>query len=145
MKKFMLFLILWTSTFSIVNANPFSENPDRYALINRSEITDVFVDKTSIRVIRYDPPYYIIEADSIFAYYDKRAIDRAIERYFYNMKLKTIKSQTLYFIGYDEMGNEMERVPRTEVKLEEEKKGTVGWAVGDYIFAETYGKPFSRW
>lgn len=103
----------------------------------------VYLDKSSVNVIRYDPPYYII--DGVFVYIDY-SIDRAgliTERYFYDMKLNTIKRQQRKIDFYDLQGNFLsaEEYPDRSPELLEGYSN--GWQLANYLFSLAYEKPFS--
>lgn len=89
-KKLILLLIVFLVPFHI-NANIF-ENNNNYIKVSTSFTGSDYLDKNTINVIRYDPPFYIIECD-IYGYnyaYDNYRYSYHKMQFFYNYDAKTM-------------------------------------------------------
>ena len=99
MKKLFLLLTIFslftTSAFAI-SLDELRNSPDRYKLVYADSTTDKYVEIPSINVIRYNPPYYTINATSYNVSYDKNLIIKHDEIFFYNYN-RSVNSLRLKF------------------------------------------------
>lgn len=91
----------------------FFDDSPRYLQVGHDDLTESYLDMNSIQVIRYDPPFYIIQATVVTYDYTTNAAAGYENRFFYNFKSQTVKAQTLSTLLYDEKG-----LPTTQVILE---------------------------
>lgn len=98
MRKIFFILCILFSFPSICLANYFDDNSERYFCYQNDERFKSYLDKKSITSIRYDPPYYSIDANIITFDYMNGIGALSRERYFYNYDTKEIrvKTQNLY-------------------------------------------------
>lgn len=87
-KKLILAFICIISISSISNAT-------NYVQIGASSQEELYVDKDSINVVRYQPPYYVIDTSSMVQSYSKGNEVYANLRFFYNYDTKEMKFQVL--------------------------------------------------
>lgn len=77
MKRFLMLALVFISLFSISSAISLEEihsNPARYQHVHSGELSDEYIDNTSINIVRNNPPYYIINADAYAIYYNTNTI-----------------------------------------------------------------------
>ena len=145
MKKiFLLFLIL-LSGIANASADQYSDNPSRYVQTIRSDRYVAYIDKDALRVLRYDPPYYVLEADTVYVLYELNQMMRTKERFFYNMDAGTMKSIPMHFTMYDENGKILSDEDSNQVQATVWKPREQGWYIADHVFMLEYNLPFTVW
>lgn len=143
MKRWIIFFCLLWIGITNVSADQFSDEPSRYVKTIRSDRYVGYIDKNTLQVLRYDPPYYIIEADIVYILYDRNQIMRTKERNFYDMKTGTMRTLPTYFTMYDMEGNKLRSFDSERTKPVTWKQGEHGWYITDHLFLIEYGKPFT--
>lgn len=143
MKKILLTLFISLGITIPCFANFLSDNPGQYQKIDRTPKATVYVDKDSVSVIRYEPPYYVIQANTFFVQYDQGIIKRCTDRYFYDYKNQTIQRQVLDAYTYNEDGS-IANHTGDNVPLMLMQSHTVGWDIANYIFFKSYNTFFSN-
>ena len=99
MKKLFLLLTIF-SLFSMsafaISLDELRNSPDRYKLVYVDSTTDKYIEIPSINVIRYNPPYYTINATTYNVSYDQNLIIKHEEVFFYNYN-RSVNSLRLKF------------------------------------------------
>lgn len=108
MKKFLMtvfsicaVLVIGTvSSCFAIDVNEFKANPDRYIYYGGAGTgTGMYIDKESINVHQYNPPYYIIAFKTLsyfnngmygYRHHESVSYRKNIERYFYNYDTKAM-------------------------------------------------------
>lgn len=87
MKKLLLLLTIF-SLFSIsafaVSLDELRNTPERYKLVISNPRTDQYVEIPSINVVRYSPPYYVINSRTYIVRYENNVITAIDMTYFYD-------------------------------------------------------------
>lgn len=111
MKKLFLLLTIF-SLFSIsafaVSLDELRNSPERYKHIYADQTIDEYIEIPSINVIRYNPPYYTINATTYNISYDKNLIIKHDEVFFYNYN-RSINSLRLKFSTTDAIVAELKK------------------------------------
>lgn len=87
MKRIFILAVLFMSLFSMASAislNELRNNPGRYQHVFAGPSEDEYVDISSVNVVRYNPPYYIINAKAYAVYYDTNTITLYDNSYYLN-------------------------------------------------------------
>ena len=79
-----IILILIPLTSHAVSLNDIHNNPNQYTLVYSDEKIEEYVDTNSIKAIRYAPPYYVINANTLLVSYQHNIIMQTDETFFYN-------------------------------------------------------------
>ena len=69
-KLILAFFTLCIMAFSVCSASFLDDNPTRYVKLDATPKSTVYVDTSSINVIRYEPPYYVIQFNDYFFNYE---------------------------------------------------------------------------
>ena len=143
MKKILISLFLFLITAIPCFANFLSDNPNRYQKLDSTPKATVYVDNDSVSVVRYEPPYYIIQVNDFFVQYDQGIIKRCTDRYFYDYKKQSIQRQVLDAYTFNDDGSVREHTGDT-TPLMAIPSHTIGWDIANYIFYESYNTFFSN-
>ena len=111
LKKTLLFFVFFIISHSFSLAMFFDDNP-RYIQVGHDDTTESYVDMNSIQSIRYDPPYYIIKATVVTYDYTTNVASGYENKFFYNFKAQTVKTQTLSTLLYNDKG-----IPTRQIML----------------------------
>lgn len=87
MKKLFLLLTifsLFTMSAFAVSLDELRNSPEKYKHIYADQTHDEYIEIPSINVIRYNPPYYTINATTYTISYDKNLIIKQDNTFFYN-------------------------------------------------------------
>lgn len=148
MKKGIIIIttLLFCLMTSTCLANYFDDNSDRFISYQSTKHYKEYVDLDSINVIRYDPPYYVIQAETYVFDYVKHLDMRYVNQYFYNYDNKNINWQVNAMAKCDENRN-----ISNEVTLEDGKqpylalgKTSPGYRAAKIVFEKAYDIPFTK-
>lgn len=90
MRKILLFLLLCIIIPSSCFANYFDDRPWQYICYQNDIQYKSYIDMNSVSVIRYDPPYYTIDATTYtFDYVNQFGLVK-VNRYFYDYNKQQI-------------------------------------------------------
>mgnify|MGYP003092334856 FL=1 len=81
---FYILLMLFPITTNAISLQELRDNPTRFKYIYADNRGDGYVDISSINVIRYAPPYYVINSSLYLVDYSKSAIAQINSTYFYD-------------------------------------------------------------
>lgn len=87
MKKLFLLLTifsLFTMSAFAVSLDELRNSPERYKLVLSNPTTDQYVEIPSINVVRYSPPYYVINSRTHIVRYEDNIITSIDVTYFYD-------------------------------------------------------------
>lgn len=135
MKKLLL-LVIMLFAFSSVSAGTITS-------IQKTETADIGMDLNSIQVVRYNPPFYIIQVTEGQKNYATGKLGAANVQYFYDYKNQTIKTKWLNSYTSDN-GTTFTKDEYTDTSLREVKPQTVAYFMANYAFFKAYGMFFSK-
>ena len=105
MKKLFLLLTifsLFTMSAFAVSLDELRNSPERYKLVQADSLNEQYIDINSINVMRYNPPYYTINATTYTVAYDKTVIMQLDNIFFYNYN-QSVNSLVKKFITPEEI------------------------------------------
>jgi len=144
LKKMLIITLMLFSSFSICFADVFDDNTSQYIPIGSTMDLKEYLDINSVQVIRYDPPYYIIQADAIVKYYTHGTILRITSKYFYNYNTKVIQAQDLSMIACNENGETQGNVVSANSTVWNIRWDNPRYKEADLIFKKAYDIPFNN-
>ena len=103
-KKYLAVLAVVFMTGTAFASPMFFDDNPRYIQVGRDDTTESYVDMQSIQSIRYDPPFYIIQATVITHDFTNNTTTGYENKFFYNFKAQTVKAQTIATMPYDANG-----------------------------------------
>ena len=81
---FAIFLILLPLTTNAISLQEIKDNPSKFKYIYADNKGDGYIDINNINVIRYAPPYYVINSSLYLVDYSNNAIAQLNSTYFYD-------------------------------------------------------------
>lgn len=98
MKRIFILAIIFFSVFSsslAISLNQLRNNPNLYQHVFSDNMEDEYIDKNTVTVVRYNPPYYTINATAYAVNYDTNTITKYDNTYFidYNRSLSRLTAQ----------------------------------------------------
>ena len=84
MKKMILIIITLILSTNVCFANFIDDNPHRFVKMPAMEFDDIYIDTDSIKLIRDDFPFYVIDVDEYWKSYTDYFITKNTSRYFYD-------------------------------------------------------------
>ncbi|WP_304067851.1 hypothetical protein [Megamonas hypermegale] len=133
-------------------ANYFTDNPNRYINTFNSEQFSEYTDLNSVNVVRYYPPYYVIDITVYVIDYFNQHTLAVIERFYYNydqqtMRLKMIKvADASAENGTSQLDN-TKPMPETAYTIDTMpivKKYSSEYLVGEIAFMKAYRMFFTK-
>ena len=133
-------------------ANYFTDNPNRYINTFNSEQFSEYTDLNSVNVVRYYPPYYVIDITVYVIDYFNQHTLAVIERFYYNydqqtMRLKIIKvADASAEDGTSQLDN-TEPMPETAYTTDTMpivKKYSPEYLIGETAFMKAYRIFFTK-
>lgn len=143
MKKILLLLLFSILPFSLSIAS-FLDNSDAYEKVSSNISSEGYVNKNSWKVIRYDPPYYIIQGDIISNSFDNNPIVCGTYNFYYDLDKQIMQVKAITIKAYDANGNLISNSGNTPFPLENVDSNSVGWIIGNYYFYRAYNVFFDR-
>lgn len=132
-------MILALALFPIVS---FAADTNFISIFKNDTVT-VYMDMNNIQVIRYEPPYYIIQEQELHKNFGKGLYGTRFVQYFYDYNKQTIKMK--YLQSYTNDGthswNEDEYL---DTSIREVPKDTAAYMIANYAFYKSYGMFFSK-
>ena len=106
MRKIILLLVLLCSiSITAFSADINLNDKARYEKLCDDLTSNTYIDKTSIKVLRDEYPFYVIQGDMITQDFDNDSnILRRTVKYFYDKRNKNIQYQCVYYVHYDKNG-----------------------------------------
>ena len=103
-KLFLLITIfsLFTMSAFAVSLDELRNSPERYKLVQSDSLDEEYIDINSINVMRYNPPYYTINATTYTVAYDKAVIMQLDNIFFYDYN-QSVNSLAKKFITPEEV------------------------------------------
>lgn len=139
MKKLLLFFIC---LFCIPTAIFASDNRNIVVIAHNVKVT-VGIDLNSVNVIRYDPPYYVINVFEYYEDYSKGLLGARQAQYFFDYNTREIQRKTLNQYTSDG-STDFEEVEDYDTDLQMVSKDTGAYIIGNYLFYKAYGMYFSK-
>lgn len=139
MKKLVVLLLFVLCIPLAIFAN---DNQNIVAITHNMEVS-VGIDVNSIKVARYEPPYYIINVTEYHKNFAKGLWGMRESQYFFDYDKREIQTKTLK--QYTSDGSS----PFTEdeyynTDLRTASDGSLAYLIGNYIFYKSYGMYFSQ-
>lgn len=141
MKKLLILLIFILFPFSSFAAFV-DNNPDYVKAIDYVD-SSLYFKKSSIRNIRYEPPFYIIEGDMYGKDYKDDKVRKLRVRFFYVYDKQTVDIYASEFIIYDNDGTYLDSVKMNINDKNINKNSAFGLAA-DYYFLCLYNMFFFK-
>ena len=89
-----------------ISMNEIRNNPNQFKLVFSDETREAYVDNSTISVIRYNPPYYAINATIYTVWYDKNIIAESNQTSFYNYE-RSIEKLSIKYKNVKEVAKEV--------------------------------------
>lgn len=89
-----------------ISINEIRTNPNQFKLVFSDETREAYVDNSTISVIRYNPPYYAINATIYTVWYDKNIIAESNQTSFYNYE-RSIEKLSVKYKNVKEVAKEV--------------------------------------
>lgn len=122
------------------------KDTSRYLKLHSTAMITYYVDKQSPVVIRYDPPYYIIQGKTVLVSYDNNTISEFTEKVYYDYDQQHMQSQTIYQTSYTFKGEYEGSLDYQNPYLfsdpVEMPHNSVGSAIGELYFYLCYNMSF---
>lgn len=129
----ILVVFIWSILFS----NSIVYGSNLWVGISHGMTDKTYLDLNSVKVVRYDPPFYVIEGDILVEDYESGKNYLFSEKYFYDYNRRSVK----YKIPYTYLEREGDWVlASTDIdgKLHEVNIGTQAGNVADALFYWCY-------
>lgn len=139
-KLLILVTLAITITFtSIVSANNFKA-------IWGNDKSVSYIDPTSVKVILYNPPYYIIDIKQSIRNYVTDQYGVMTVRYFYNLNTNTMEFRPMDLIMTSDAGKTWTSLYRYPQKQKEQSiiPHSSYWYIGNYAFYKAYKMYFTN-
>lgn len=132
-------------------ANYFTDNPHRFINYFTSEQYTSYADINSVNVIRYNPPYYVIDVTTYTFDYVNQVIFATVERFYYNydkqtMRVSLIKTAMASDDGTSGLDN-AKALPTGVYNIDDMpiiKKFTPEYLLGETAFMKAYRMFFTK-
>ena len=139
MKKLVVLLLLVLCIPLAVFANG---NRNIVGIVKNMEY-NVGIDTNSIKVVRYQPPYYIINVDEYHQNFKDGILGARHAQYFYDYDKREMETKTLSQYTSDG-SSEFVEDEYYNTDLQPVREGTMAYLVGNYVFYKAYGMYFSK-
>lgn len=146
----LFFIIQGFITVSAVSINDL-QNMSRYIKMEGSITQDVYIDRNSVAVVRYDPPFYIIQGTTIGVYYNDNKILTMKTKFYYDYLLQEIQYQYIQGNEYTFNGDNIATIDFQEKTLRSRMTNMHSAVQGDgeseyanFFFSLCYNMPFYR-
>ncbi len=103
----LFFIMQGFITVGAVNINDLQDT-SRYIKQGDSITLDVYIDRNSVVVVRYAPPYYVIQGKIIYVDYPANELWESIEKYYYDYSSKDMKMQNIQLTTYTFNGEQID-------------------------------------
>jgi hypothetical protein len=90
---------------SLCFANQYDDNPDKYIKIDSGGTFNTYLNKASIKSVKYAPPYYTIQCDNIEFDQTDGITAKTTVIYYYDFNTKNIQLQIPQNIAHTEDGS----------------------------------------
>lgn len=134
MKKLLL-------TILCVLLCPLAVNAVNYVQISKNIDSAVFVDNDSISVIRYAPPYYVIQCDERIHSFTMGKWAQMTSQYLYDYDNQIIKKRYVSMKARKEDSPWSNPIKYT--RIDDVSKNQTNWWIANYIFNKAYNMYFS--
>ncbi|MDN0047471.1 hypothetical protein QVN49_10695 [Megasphaera hexanoica] len=138
MKKMLLLLFITLIFIPAFNISAITiddlSNSTRYERINEDMTNNLYIDNNSIQVIRYAPPYYIIQGDYISHDFKTNTICVQTVKLFYDWENKIAKMQFLHGTVYELDGSLLFNLPDKYDLITLNKNRVGGWIADCFFF-----------
>lgn len=136
MKKVLVMLLVMVGLLAVPNVSLAAN----WVTVNRKIDSEYAIDLDSVRVIRYDPPFYVIEDIERLTKYSGGSIE-GIYRYFYDYDNKEVRRQD---IALRDVGDSWTYAVDVGAERPPEiaKEGTIGEVLANLAFQKAYNMRF---
>lgn len=144
MKKILISLLSCLLLTSVAWANYFDNYPKRFVSYDSTSRFKAYIDMDSVNVVRYDPPYYEIQATTYYFDYVLHGGMKRSMLFYYDYDKQTIAYQLQSLYECDEEGNVGRGGPSSITTIIPFKKYSPGYMAGELAFVKAYGIPFTK-
>lgn len=102
----LICMLLIPLHINAISINEIRNNPNQFKLVYSDETHEAYVNNSTISVIRYNPPYYAINATIYTVWYDKNIITEANQTSFYDYE-RSIEKLSHKYKNVDEIVEEV--------------------------------------
>ena len=139
MKKLVVLLLLVLCIPLAIFAN---DTRNVVGISHNMEVS-VGIDLNSINVIRYEPPYYIVNVTEYHKNFAKGLWGMRTSQYFFDYNKQEIQTKTLKQYTSDGSSDFVED-EYYNTDLRTAQKDSLAYLIGNYIFYKSYGMYFSK-
>lgn len=139
MKKLVVLLLFILCIPLAILAN---DNRNLVGIAQNMEF-NIAIDTNSIKVVRYQPPYYIINVDEYHQNFKDGILGARHAQYFYDYEKQKLETKTLSQYTSDGSSDFVED-EYYNTDLQPVREGTMAYLVGNYVFYKAYGMYFSK-
>lgn len=139
MKKLVVLLLFVLCIPFAILAN---DNRNLVGIAQNMEF-NIAIDTNSIKVVRYQPPYYIINVDEYHQNFKDGILGARHAQYFYDYEKQKLETKTLNQYTSDGSSDFVED-EYYNTDLQPVREGTMAYLVGNYVFYKAYGMYFSK-
>ena len=141
MKKIILFLLFITYPIQFIWAS-FLDNSSTYIKLSSSITSEQYINKKSTKVLRYDPPFYIIQGNFILNDFDEDFIYCGTYNFYYDIEKQEMKAKLISTSVYDKAGNLIKSEKVSHPFIETVNWDTSLWHFGNAYFFCAYNRFF---
>ncbi len=139
MKKLVVLLLLVLCIPLAIFANDDRNIVD----VARNMEYNVGIDVNSIKVVRYQPPFYIINVDEYHQNFKDGLLGARHAQYFYDYDKQEIEMKTISQYTSDGASDFVEDEYYNK-DLRPVSRDSIGYLIGNYVFYKAYGMYFSK-
>jgi hypothetical protein len=136
----MLFMIILSN---LCFANQYDDNPGEYIKINSGITSTIYLDKASIKSVKYAPPYYTIQCDNIGFDQADNITAKTTVIYYYDFDTKSIQLQIPKSIAYAEDGSISYKALRDAPPVDIEPT-SLSFKEAIMLFKQLYGEKYAH-
>lgn len=140
-KKILLVFVFLFSMNLCVSFASFYENNENYQYIGTNETVKCYVYVPSIKIIRNEDPYYILQCDVITINYVQGLTWNQQTKFIYNRSNHTMQARTDKGGLCDNDGSIYQN-SNTPMDLGLVPTDSLMWGIGNFVFKELYNVPF---
>lgn len=142
MKKILVLIgLIWSIALPCF-AMFLDDSPEKYHKVFSTIKSSSYVDDNSITVTRYDPPFYIIQADVYTAWYENEIVSKMECQYFYDYDTKEVNIKVFSYQYEFNFSGQFLRSGPAGARIERISPGTNGMILANYLFYKCYNMEF---
>jgi hypothetical protein len=127
-----------------VQASFLTDDPVAYFKVGKSNVSTTYINFWQTSVLRYDPPFYIIQGNIITESYEYGNIVSITYNFMYDYNRQIVFGKPVLATYYDAYGNILNTMSLTNDSLVKISKNTSGGVAADMYFLANYHMPFYK-